>query len=63
MADSTQLSNRSMGLKEFQTFGPDGPMYQVLGPGRDGAHVRVRVMDSGEEFDYRLADAREDPPA
>jgi hypothetical protein len=63
MADSSTVSDRLMGLHEFQTFGPDGPMYQVLGPGRDAAHVRVRVMDTDEEFDYRLADARQDPPA
>jgi hypothetical protein len=53
----------SLGLKEFQRFGEFGPAYQVLGLGEKAETVRVRVLKSGEEFDYRLADARSDPPA
>jgi Family of unknown function (DUF5397) len=51
------------GLNEFQRFGAHGPAYQVIGPGADPEMVRVRVLKSGEEFDYRLIDARTDPPA
>ncbi len=50
-------------LKEFQKFGEDGPMYQVLAAGAKPETVRVRVMKSGEEFDYRLKDALTDPAA
>ncbi|MEI9965698.1 MAG: hypothetical protein WDM92_14495 [Caulobacteraceae bacterium] len=49
------------GLARFRTFGPDGPLYEVLGVGPNT--VRVHVFDNGEEFDYRLDRAINDPVA
>lgn len=48
----------------IKSFGPWGPMYEVLGPapqGRKGAMVAIRVVLTGEELDYPLADMLEDP--
>jgi hypothetical protein len=50
----------------FKTFGEYGPMYEVLGPaphGQKGEMIAIRVFHSGEELDYPLADALEDPLA
>jgi hypothetical protein len=62
--DDASLSVRpDFGLKPFQRFGADGPIYEVLGTGATPKTVRVRVLKSGEEFDYRLSDAQSDPAA
>jgi hypothetical protein len=48
----------------IKSFGETGPMYEVLGPaprGRKGEMIAVRVVLSGEELDYPLADMLEDP--
>jgi hypothetical protein len=55
-------------IGSVRRFGPFGPLYEVIGLGRalpDGDHaMRVRVVETGEELDYRwseiLADPRED---
>ena len=50
----------------IKTFGETGPMYEVLGPaplGRKGQMIAIRVVLSGEELDYPLADMLEDPIA
>ena len=38
-------------------------MYEVLGPGATEGTVAIRVFDSGEELDYRIDRALEDPEA
>lgn len=49
-------------LATFRTFGPEGPVYQVLR--KAGADkVRIRVIESGEELDYLSARALKDPEA
>jgi hypothetical protein len=63
MDDAATLPKLDARLREFQRFGVDGPIYQVLGVSAPQEMVRVRVLKSGEEFDYRLADAKTDPPA
>jgi hypothetical protein len=48
----------------IKSFGPTGPMYEVLGPapqGRKGEMVAVRVVLTGETLDYPLADVLTDP--
>jgi hypothetical protein len=48
----------------FRRFGELGPVYEVLGvaaPPRDETKMRVRVVESGEELDYRLSDIIADP--
>ena len=49
----------------WRRFGAAGPVYEVIGtsPGsQDGSPVmRVRVLESGEEVDYRMIDVLDDP--
>jgi len=49
----------------WRRFGSAGPVYEILGTGRelpDGDRVmRVRVLESGEEVDYKLTDILDDP--
>ena len=49
----------------WRRFGPVGPVYEIVEAGRrlpDGDRMmRVRVIESGEEVDYRLADILDDP--
>lgn len=46
-------------------FGLEGPIYQVMGVGPRGAdgaqHMRIVVIESGEELDYPIADLLIDP--
>lgn len=54
-------------LGSFRTFGPVGPVYEVLRALEPvtGSNVmlRIRVVESGEELDYPLSDALDDPLA
>jgi len=49
----------------WRRFGPVGPVYEVLGAGRELPNgdrlMRIRVIESGEEADYRLTDMLDDP--
>ncbi len=45
----------------FRRIAGIGPAYEALED--RGAYVRVRIVDSDEQFDYRKADAELDPPA
>jgi len=49
----------------WRRFGLVGPVYEILGAGDnlpDGDRMmRVRVLESGEEVDYRLTDMLDDP--
>jgi hypothetical protein len=45
----------------FRRIAGVGPVYEAL-EDRD-AFVRVRILGSNEEFDYRKDDAELDPPA
>jgi hypothetical protein len=49
------------GPSRFRTFGPDGPLYEVMSVG--DSTVRIHVFDNGEELDYRLDRALRDPVA
>ena len=50
---------------EFRRFGLEGPPYEVLGAATAGAgntaRARIRVLESGEELDYPIADLLTDP--
>ena len=63
MADTSTPPPAAAHLKKYQTFGEIGPMYEVLGPGKTPDTVAIRVFDTGEELDYRLDRALEDPAA
>ena len=49
----------------WRRFGLVGPVYEILGAGDnlpDGDRMmRVRVLETGEEVDYRLTDMLDDP--
>ncbi len=45
----------------FRRIAGIGPAYEALED--RGEYVRVRIVDSDEEFDYRKVDAELDPPA
>jgi hypothetical protein len=49
----------------IRRFGLEGPPHEVVGPaamGADGrARMLVRLLESGEELDYRVDDLVSDP--
>ncbi len=49
----------------YRRFGRVGPAYEVLGVARelpDGdTMLRVRILETGEETEYRMSHAAEDP--
>ena len=49
----------------WRRFGPVGPVYEIVGTGtsrpKGRASMRVRVVETGEELDYPLADILDDP--
>ncbi len=54
-------------IGSFRTFGRNGPVYEVLRAiepvAGDRVMLRVCVIESGEELDYPLSDALDDPVA
>jgi hypothetical protein len=53
--------------QRFRRFGPFGPAYEILDvagelPGGDRL-LRIRILESGEEAEYRLSHAIQDPEA
>lgn len=46
----------------FRTFGAQGPVYEVTGK-VNGSRVHVVVVETGEELDYSLEHALQDPEA
>jgi hypothetical protein len=49
----------------WRRFGAVGPVYEIIGtggelPGGDQV-MRIRVVETGEELDYRLAEILDDP--
>ncbi len=51
----------------WRRFGNVGPVYEIIGIGNDrpaqDRTMRIRVLESREEVDYRLTDILEDPQA
>ncbi|RVU17424.1 DUF5397 family protein [Methylobacterium oryzihabitans] len=49
----------------WRRFGPFGPVYEIVAIGgttsQGHATMRVRVIETGEEIEYRLADILDDP--
>ena len=49
----------------WRRFGAVGPVYEIVEAGKslpDGDRMmRVRVLESGEEVDYKLTDILDDP--
>ncbi|OHC73578.1 MAG: hypothetical protein A3G18_07810 [Rhodospirillales bacterium RIFCSPLOWO2_12_FULL_58_28] len=63
------MPNRNMDVErivgQFRRFGPVGPVYEVLGVVRSlddyDALLRVRIIETGEEAEYRYSHAVDDP--
>lgn len=49
----------------WRRFGRTGPVYEILAAseprGNGDAQMRIRVVESGEELDYRVNEIFEDP--
>ena len=48
----------------WRRFGAVGPVYEIIGVGQPAGGdqvMRIRVVESGEEADYKLADVLDDP--
>jgi hypothetical protein len=49
----------------WRRFGIVGPVYEIIGTGNElpggDRLMRVRVVETGEEVDYRLAEILDDP--
>lgn len=52
-------------LGTWRRFGLFGPVYEIVSEGKklpfEDETVRVRVIETGEELDYKLADVLDDP--
>ena len=61
------LTTPNVRLGQIKTFGAYGPKYEVKGSGRRSKEgewlVPIRVIESGEELDYRYSRFTLDPEA
>jgi hypothetical protein len=62
---TTLLRDPAILVGTWRRFGLAGPVYEIVGAGEPlpgGDHLmRVRVVETGEEIDYRLAEILDDP--
>lgn len=62
-AQHQNLPQRVVGT--WRRFGLTGPVYEIVGKKTDlpdgDAVMRVRVVETGEEVDYKLTDILDDP--
>jgi hypothetical protein len=65
MINNLTMPNVQIG--QVKSFGISGPKYQVTGKGRRSSEgewlVPIRVVESGEELDYRYSRFTLDPEA
>jgi hypothetical protein len=63
--DSAMIPQPSNLVGTWRRFGAAGPVYEIIAAGKelpDGDHLmRIRVIESGEEVDYRLTEILDDP--
>jgi hypothetical protein len=64
-ADAIVLPQPAKLVGTWRRFGPVGPVYEIVGtgaalPGGDRL-MRIRVVETGEEVDYRLTEILDDP--
>ena len=65
LMDTIKLLHPGDMVGTWRRFGAVGPVYEIIGagdelPGGDRL-MRVRVVETGEELDYRLAEILDDP--
>ena len=62
--DAVILPQRANSVGTWRRFGAVGPIYEIVGAGRESPNgdylMRIRVVESGEEVDYRLGDMLDD---
>jgi len=60
-----QVHTPSALVGTWRRFGTVGPVYEIIGTGGELPNgdrlMRIRVIESGEEVDYRLAEILDDP--
>jgi hypothetical protein len=60
-------SSPIVAVGQYKTFGAHGPIYRVTGLGHESGDgewlVPIRVVETGEELDYRYARFAQDPEA
>jgi len=63
--ETTKLPRPDKLVGTWRRFGPVGPVYEIIATGNelpDGDRMmRVRVVETGEEVDYRFTDILDDP--
>lgn len=63
--DGVKLPQPANLVGTWRRFGPVGPVYDIIGIGDELSGgdrlMRVRVVETGEEVDYRLAEILDDP--
>ncbi|HEX4140027.1 MAG TPA: DUF5397 family protein [Candidatus Methylacidiphilales bacterium] len=64
---TTKPARPVVAVGQYKTFGAEGPIYKVLGLGHESAQgewvVPIRVIETGEELDYRYSRFVKDPEA
>jgi hypothetical protein len=64
-SDTIKLPHPANLVGTWRRFGVAGPVYEIIGSGTqlpDGDRLmRVRVVESGEEVDYRFSAILDDP--
>ncbi len=65
--DTGTLQQPVLAVGKIKTFGALGPKYEIMGRGHAAANgewlVPIRVIESGEELDYRYSRLKLDPEA
>jgi hypothetical protein len=63
--EATNLPQPANLVGTWRLFGAVGPIYEIIGPAHEwpggDCLLRIRVVETGEEVDYRLADILHDP--
>jgi hypothetical protein len=63
--ETTMLPEPQRLIGTWRRFGPVGPVYEIVGLGKELSDqdrwMRIRVVETGEEVDYRFTDILDDP--
>ena len=64
-SDAPRMPRAADLVGTWRRFGIAGPVYEIIGAGKELPEgdrlMRVRVVETGEEVDYRLAEILDDP--
>jgi hypothetical protein len=63
--ETTMLPEPQNLIGTWRRFGLVGPVYEIIGLGKElpdhDRWMRIRVVETGEEVDYRFTDILDDP--